>query len=185
MDVLDYLPDSSPKQVLAVGTFDGIHRGHQAILQGALDRARDEDLPASVVTFEPDPVTVLKGTPPTERRLLTFEDKRAILNHLGFDRMYALPFDEDFASTSAQSFVESILVERLNAASVHVGYNFRFGRNREGDTEFLRKGLNNHGIDAVIQDPIVAGGDPVSSTRIRSLLKDGSPAEARRLLGRP
>lgn len=185
MDIVQEIPDTAPEQILAVGTFDGLHRGHRAILTGALRRARNEGLPASVLTFEPDPVTVLRGTPAVERRLLTSEDKRDILKGIGFDRLYEVPFDEDFAATPADEFVHSILVDRLSASAVFVGYNFQFGRDREGDTDYLTEALGDHGIDAVIQEPVTLGGDPVSSTRIRGLLKEGDVSEARRLLGRP
>lgn len=185
MDVIEGIPDTSPAQVLAVGTFDGLHRGHRAILQGAQRRARNEGLPSAVLTFEPDPVTVLKDIPPTERRLLTSEDKRAILKGLGFDRVYEVPFDENFAATTARDFVDSVLVDCLSASSVFVGYDFQFGRNRSGDTDFLTKALDEHGVDTVVQEPVTAGGDPVSSTKIRGLLQDGDVRDARRLMGRP
>lgn len=185
MEVIDGIPDASSAQVVAVGTFDGLHQGHRAILDGALDHARREGLPAAVLTFEPDPVTVLKGTEPTQRRLLTPEDKRAILKGLGFDRVYEVSFDEDFAATSAEDFVNEILVDRLNAAAVFVGYDFRFGSNRTGDTDYLTTTLDEHGVETVVQEPVKAGGDPVSSTRIRGLLQDGNVRDARQLLGRP
>jgi riboflavin kinase/FMN adenylyltransferase len=172
-------------QSLAVGTFDGLHRGHREILGNALGDAAGTKRRAGVVTFEPDPVLFFQSTSVTERRILTRYDKIAILEKLGFDVMYEIQFDEDFASRSPKEFVEAILLDRLQAGSVHVGFNFRFGSKRKGDTEQLQELLQDHGATLTVQDPVQVGGETVSSSRIRELIRDGHVEEARRLLGRP
>lgn len=171
--------------VIAVGTFDGLHRGHRAILERAIDDAQTRGLPSAVLTFEPDPVTVLQGMGPEERRLLTREDKIGILSRIGFDKIYEIEFDREFAAIPAQTFVNSILLDRLYARSVHVGFNFRFGHERKGDTALLRDVLDSQGAELTVQDPVEIDGLTVSSTEIRKRIRNGNVKEARKLLGRP
>lgn len=181
----DELPRQSEPCVVAIGTFDGLHRGHQKILDNALEIGRGRSLPVAVLTFEPDPETVLNEVPPTERRLLTREDKMTILSDLGFDVVYEVEFDRSFASKAPEQFVDEVLVERLNARAVCVGYNFRFGHGREGNTELLRRRLPERDVALDVTPPVRYQGEPVSSTRIRQSVRQGRVKEARSLLGRP
>ncbi len=185
MKIRSELPEESSPCVLAIGTFDGLHRGHRKILRNALETGRDRSLPVAVLTFEPDPETVLNGIPPTDRRLLTREDKMTILNDLGFDLVYEVAFDRAFASQTPEHFVDEVLVERLHARVVCVGYNFRFGHDREGNTKLLRRRLRGFDIDVDVVSPVTHRGDPVSSSRIRQSVRQGRMQRARTLLGRP
>lgn len=186
MEVLT-LKEASPPgpQTLAIGTFDGLHRGHREILGNALDDAAGSDRRAGVLTFDPDPVLYFRSIPVTNRKILTRQDKNAILSKLGFDVIYEIQFDEEFSSTTPREFVEEILLDRLNAGSVHVGFNFRFGSKRQGDTQQLQELLEENGATLTVQDPVEVGGETVSSSRVRELIRSGNVAKARRILGRP
>jgi len=137
-----------------------------------------------VLTFDPDPVFFFRSMPVTDRKILTRHDKNAILNDLGFDVVYEIQFDEEFASTTPREFVDAILLDRLRADSVHVGFNFRFGLKRKGDTEQLQKLLEEYGTTLTVQDPVEVDGETVSSSKIRELIRGGNVEEARGLLGR-
>lgn len=173
------------KQSLALGTFDGLHTGHRAILETALESARESDRCAGVLTFEPDPVMVFGNVASTERRLLTRKDKLAILEGLGFDKVYEVNFDRNFASTPPEAFVRTVLLDRLNAGSVHVGFNFRFGSKRKGDTSLLRDLLEEDGASLTVQEPVELDGKTVSSSTIRERVRRGDVRSARQFLGRP
>ncbi len=185
MKCLRELPSSSEKQAEAIGVFDGIHRGHRVILQRALDEADRRGLPSAVLTFEPDPHQVLEGASPTQRRLLTREDKMNILSQLGFDRCYEVEFTREFAATPPDEFLDDVLLRRLNVRVVVVGEDFRFGHRREGDTSLLRSRLESHGVRVHVESSLELDGRAVGSTRIRQHLRNGEVRDARLLLGRP
>lgn len=185
MELINQLPQSAMKQVVVVGTFDGLHPGHLQILRSALDRGRRLSLPVAVLTFEPDPETFLNDTPPTKRRLLTREDKINILDRFGLDRVYEVPFDASFASISPEEFVSRVLLRQLHAQWVCVGFNFRFGHKRRGDTRLLQSQLEDEGVRVSILPPVKQNQEPISSTRIRNRIRAGEVERARRLLGRP
>jgi riboflavin kinase/FMN adenylyltransferase len=171
--------------VLALGTFDGLHCGHQALLHDAVADAGQRGLDSALVTFEPDPVNVLGDVPVTKRRLLTRNDKINIIDGMGFDYFYEIEFDSHFAKRSAEDFVRNVLIETLSARSVHVGFNFRFGDDRAGDTELLEEILGCHEALLSVKNPITVEGETVSSTQIRKFIQSGDVRKARRLLGRP
>ncbi|MBD3297838.1 MAG: riboflavin biosynthesis protein RibF [candidate division Zixibacteria bacterium] len=170
--------------VVCVGTFDGVHRGHQAILAQARQVAADEGLTLVVVTFHPHPKSVVASA--KVPCLLTAPDGKAcLLRQFGAQHVLMMRFDEELAATSATDFVEKVIRHDLRAEAVVLGEDFRFGRGREGTPEFLRewgeaRGLQVHMVEA-INDPELDW--RISSSAIRSLLKDGRFNESIRLLG--
>ncbi|MEN5299689.1 bifunctional riboflavin kinase/FAD synthetase [Brucella sp. TWI559] len=179
----DILPHHLRDCVVAIGNFDGVHRGHQAVLERALELAKQNALPALVLTFEPHPRSFFKPDEPVER-LTDAVEKAEILRLMGFDAVVEHPFTADFASLSAEDFVHNILVERLYANCVVTGYDFHFGKGRRGTPEFLQQAGESSGFSVSLVDAFSdEGGCLVSSTRVRSLLCAGEVAEAAGLLG--
>lgn len=179
----DSLPERLHNCVVAIGNFDGVHRGHQAVLERALEIAEKRGLPAVVLTFEPHPRSFFKPDAPIDR--LTAAAKKAeILRVMGFDAVVEQPFTGEFSSRSAEDFVEHILVERLRARCVVTGYDFHFGKGRRGTPEFLQKAGETSGFTVTLVDAFTdEGHNLVSSTRIRSLLCEGDVVQAAGLLG--
>ncbi|WP_159946764.1 bifunctional riboflavin kinase/FAD synthetase [Rhizobium sp. 18065] len=179
----DALPSALRGGVIAIGNFDGVHRGHQAVLSRALERAEALGVPALVLTFEPHPRSVFNPQKPVFR--LTPPPLRArILEAMGFQSVIEYPFDVDFSQRSAEDFVRSILVEWLGAREVVTGFDFHFGKGREGGPAFLMEAGTRHGFGVTLIDAFRdEGADVVSSSRIRSLLADGNVSEAAGLLG--
>lgn len=181
-DGLEDIPSDWGRSVVAVGVFDGVHRGHQAILASAVAHGRDLGLPVVVVTFDPHPQCVLRGvTPPV---LNPVERRVALLDAHDADAVCVLPFTKELSSLSAEEFVQRVLVDRLHAAAVVVGEDFRFGHRAAGDVAVLAELGEKYDFTA---DGVrlVAEGDTITSTRIRSLLDEGDVATAAALLGRP
>ncbi len=169
--------------IVTVGGFDGVHRGHQALIKTAHTLAMERELPLTLLTFEPLPQEFFKTPPPA--RLTTLREKLIALRPLGVNRVVALRFGSDLAQTSAQDFVQTILVRSLRSETVVVGENFRFGHRRLGDVELLEHLLAQAGCGLRIVAPEQAEGARISSTRIREALARGALEEAQRLLGHP
>ncbi len=169
--------------VLAIGFFDGVHRGHREILR-ALLRIRRPGQRTAVLTFRNHPATFLR--PGSEPPLITtLEERVSLLAACGIDDLYLLGFDEAVASLSAEEFVRTILIDRLAVRAIAVGENFRFGAGRTGDAAFARGILAETGAEVEALPPVLLGGQPVSSTRIRVALAAGDVAVADALLGAP
>lgn len=176
-------PDLGPV-VVAVGQFDGVHRGHRRLLDHARRLARRSGTACGVVTFDDHPAAVLApGRVP--RRLTTNTDRLALLERSGVDFVLALPLTAGLLGTPAPEFVEDLLVRRLGARTVVVGANFRFGRGAAGDPAALRRWGRPHGMSAVAMTLLDDGAFPISSTRIRAEIAAGRVVEAADLLGRP
>lgn len=169
---------------VAIGNFDGCHLGHVALLEGALAHARHEGSSPAVLTFYPHPVEVLKPGNRRER-LMTTSEKLAALEKLGVEYVLVAPFDEKLASREPTDFFEHFLVEGLKAKSVHVGFNFHFGKNRLGDTTLLKSLCDSHGISLNVMEPFQLNGVRVSSSTIRELIRQGDCLAAAKFLGRP
>ncbi len=169
---------------VAIGNFDGVHLGHQAVIAAAGQAAQETGAPHAVLTFEPHPRSVFRPeTPPF--RLTPFRTKARQIEALGAELLFVLHFDLDFAKRTAEAFVEEILVGGLGAAHVAVGEDFVFGRGRAGTSALLEDLARRSGFGVTTVAPVAApGGAPYSSTRIRDLLAAGRPAEAAALLGR-
>lgn len=178
----DNLDDGDRGAAVAIGNFDGVHLGHQSVIALARAAAAEHNCPLGIVTFEPHPRRVFSpDAPPFQLMDATAKANR--LDKLGIDQLYELPFDLELAALSADEFVTKVLVSGLGVRHVVVGADFRFGKGRAGDAEFLIKAGAEHGFGVTIA-PLVSGqtGD-VSSTAIREALKSGAPEEAARMLG--
>jgi riboflavin kinase / FMN adenylyltransferase len=173
-----------PGSVLAIGNFDGLHRGHAALIGQARELARTQDRPAAVLTFEPHPRSVFfPATAPF--RLTPFRVKERELARLGIDLLFVQHFDLAFAAKSAEDFVAEVIVAAVGASHVVVGWDATFGNRRRGNPEMLRAAGVGHGFGVSVVEPIRSEDSAVySSTHIRELLKAGKPREAARLLGR-
>ncbi len=171
--------------VVAVGNFDGVHRGHQAVIAAAKHSARNTAAPFAVLTFEPHPRSVFQpGAPPF--RLTPFRAKSRALEALGVDLLFTLHFDLAFAQKSAEAFVAEILIEGLGISEVVVGYDFVFGNRRRGTPDLLKDEGQKQGFRVTVVAPVARGGGVAySSTQIRELLVAGQPRDAAALLGRP
>lgn len=170
--------------VVTIGNFDGVHIGHQRLVNGAVARARALGVDAVALTFTPHPETVLR--PERGLRLLTTSAQRAQLLALcGLDAIVEIGFDRKFASTPAEEFAREFLARRLAPVEVHLGTNFRFGSGRSGDVALLTAVGREAGFSVVGVEPVLADGDVVSSTRIRQALAHGNVDAAASMLGRP
>ena len=170
--------------VLAIGNFDGIHLGHQAILRATVERAHALNAVSTALTFDPSPRKVLRpeSAPP---RLSTNAQRIDWFNALGLEAAVVLPFTLDLARRTPAEFVEQILIRDLHVKAVLVGENFRFGHKQAGDVKLLSELGANLGFEVVIIPPVVFRGEVVSSTIIRREVAEGDVSHAARLLGRP
>lgn len=165
--------------VVTVGSFDGVHRGHRALVERLVSEARRTGSEAVVVTFEPHPRLAL-GRSEGMLLLTDTAEKAELLEALGVDRLVVWPFDRAFAALPGAVFVREYLQRRLGAGTLVAGYNHRFGHDRIAAADFASEGLR------IVQvGPCTVDGAAVSSTAIRQLLEAGRPAEAERLLGHP
>lgn len=177
------IPAAYRGAVVAIGNFDGVHLGHQALIGEAKRMADERGSALGVVAFEPHPQEFFR--PSTESfRLTPFRTKARLIAEQGADAMFALAFDADMAAKSAQDFVIDVLVEGLGAGCVVVGSDFQFGKGRTGNVAVLSYMGEMEGFGVVVFRPVAATGhDKISSTRVREALKAGRPEEAAELLG--
>ncbi|MBD9386109.1 bifunctional riboflavin kinase/FAD synthetase [Agrobacterium sp. AGB01] len=177
------LPENLRGGVIAIGNFDGVHRGHRAVLERALELARSRGVPALVLTFEPHPRTIFKPDEPVFR-LSPASLKARLLEAEGFQSVIEYPFDHDFSQRSADEFVKSILSDWLGASAVVTGFDFHFGKGREGGPAFLMEAGKRYGFDVALIDAFRdEGAEVVSSSRVRALLIQGDVVGAAGLLG--
>jgi len=170
--------------VLAIGNFDGIHLGHQAILKQAVERAAKSGAVATALTFEPSPLKVLRPES-APKRISTPEQRLEWFRAIDVESAVVLPFTLELSRRTPQEFVERILVSELHVRAVLVGENFRFGHKQAGDTALLRELGRRHGFEVIVLAPVAAHGEVVSSTVIRREIAAGDVTQAGRLLGRP
>ncbi len=170
--------------VVAIGMFDGLHRGHQGVIRAARERSAELGVPCTVFTFVGHPRAILRPEDPPS--LLTpWDEKVAVLERERIDRLVGAHFTRDFSQISAEAFIERILRGHLSAREVVVGYNFAFGRAQAGSVEMLREAGSVLGFGVTVLPPVEYAGAPVSSTRIRNLLGEGQVEAVSELLDRP
>ena len=170
--------------VATVGAFDGVHRGHQAVLKRLIEKGRKLGLPVTVILFEPLPrefFAPLKAPP----RLMTFREKFIALRELGIDRVLRMRFNEHLRDVEADVFVRTTLVDGLGVRYMVVGDEMHFGKDRAGDFKYLHDAGERFGFDVVATSVLEQDGARVSSTRIRAALESADFELAERLLGRP
>lgn len=181
---VESVPSGWGRSVVTIGVFDGVHRGHQATIRHAVDRARELGIQSVVVTFDPHPSAVVR--PGSHPAILTEPERKAeLIETLGVDGLCVVPFTADFSRLSPEEFVRDVLVEHLHTALVVVGENFRFGHRAAGTVELLEQLGRTYGF-GVERPSLVARDDIVfSSTYIRSRVAAGDVAAAAEALGRP
>lgn len=175
---------SNSGSTLAIGNFDGIHLGHQAILGSSADGAREIGAVATVLTFDPTPQKILRPES-APLRISTTAQRLSCFAGLGMHAAVVLPFTHDLAKLSPREFVDQILIRDLHVRAVFVGENFRFGHKQSGNTQLLLQLGIDRGFDVIIIPPVIYRGEVVSSTIIRREIAAGDVAHAARLLGRP
>ncbi|MCV0383344.1 MAG: bifunctional riboflavin kinase/FAD synthetase [Erythrobacter sp.] len=180
LDHREPAPEPLRGGIVALGNFDGFHTGHQAVAREAIEWARAEGRPSIIATFDPHPVRFFKPEVPPFR-LTTLEQRQELYLAAGATAMLVFHFDATLAGTSAEQFVERILIERLGVHGVVTGEDFRFGKGASGGVGLLRESS----LAVRTVDPVIDSGAPVSSSRIREALREGDPQEAARLLTRP
>jgi riboflavin kinase / FMN adenylyltransferase len=181
-DLGSYPPDA-PAAAIALGVFDGVHLAHRAILASGVARARASGLLALACTFDPHPAQVLHPeSAPVP--ISTPRERLELIAQTGVDATVVLAFTSELAAVEAEAFVKDVLVERLRARDVVVGYNHRFGRGARGDARLLQALAERLGFRAHVVPPLMVDGVPVSSTEIRAALRAGDLERATRYLGR-
>jgi len=172
-----------PNPVLTLGNFDGVHLGHQAIFRKVVERAREIKGTSIAFTFEPHPLKVL--APERSPRLLnTFHGKMKLIESSGMQVVICADFDRQFAEQHPEDFARRILVEGIGLKEVYVGYDYAFGRGREGSIEFLKRMGGTYGFAVGVVEAVQVNGAVVSSSLVRDLVIDGRVDEAPRYLGR-
>lgn len=171
--------------VIALGNFDGLHLGHQVLLKKAQEMAQQlsGECRPMVISFDPHPAALLK---PPHHPLMSLEQKKTRLNELGLSAIWIVPFTKELSQLSAELFIEQILLKNLDIKGVVVGFNFRFGHERRGDTELLKKYLVPLGIKVEVVDPVNQSGSAdqlISTTRIKQALKEGQMEQVQQSLG--
>ncbi|MCC5035831.1 bifunctional riboflavin kinase/FAD synthetase [Streptomyces sp. WAC 00631] len=185
---LEEIPEDWGRSVVTIGSYDGVHRGHQLIIGRAVERARELGVPAVVVTFDPHPSEVVR--PGSHPPLLAPHHRRAeLVAGLGVDAVLVLSFTKEFSQLSPADFVVKVLVDRLHAKAVVEGPNFRFGHRAAGDVALLTELGGDYDFEVEVVDLYVSGeaggGEPFSSTLTRRLIAEGDVAGAAEILGRP
>lgn len=180
---LDAVPPGLSGGVVAIGNFDGLHRGHAELLRLTVAAARRRGVPAVVLTFEPHPRTFFRPEAPVFR-LTPLPAKERVAAAIGVDGLIVAPFDRSLSEMRAEAFIDSVLASRLAARAVVVGPDFRFGKGRAGSAATLTAEGGRHGFDVLIVDPVLSADDSsVSSSAAREALSAGDVARANELLG--
>ncbi len=171
------------KSVITLGNFDGLHLGHQELIKMVIRRARETGATSLVVTFRPHPLQILapEKCPPL---ISIYEEKIKLFEELGIDVLVKIPFTVDFAAMTPEDFVRDVLCGLLGAKEILVGFNYKFGKGRQGNVRTLKKLGEKFGFTVREVEQVSLNGEVISSTKIRRLLKEGDVEHAARLLGR-
>jgi len=178
------LPGEAKGAVVAIGNFDGVHKGHKTLIEAARSRADTLGVAAGVITFEPHPLQLLRPEI-APARLTPLRAKAACLASLGITHVYALAFNPTLRQKSPEAFVRDVLIDGLGVRHVVVGYDFRFGHKASGDIEGLRALGDDFGFGVTVIQPVSDNGDVCSSSRIRDLVAAGDVDHAAAMLGHP
>lgn len=171
------------KPVVTIGTFDGFHQGHQKVIDRLIDFAKSHEGESVVFTFYPHPRLVIAPDETNLRLLTTLEEKKELFARSGIDHLIIFPFTKEFSQLSYSEFVEKILVEKMHTHCLVVGYDHRFGKNREGGFEYLQNCAEKFGFEIEKLDVLLVDEAHVSSTRVRQALEEGDVALANKFLG--
>ncbi len=181
---LEEIPAGFGPSLVSVGNFDGVHRAHAHVLGEIVGQARESGAKAVAVTFEPHPARILR--PDSGLKLLTpLPEKLRLLEATGIDAVLILPFGRDLSLMTPRQFAERILKKNLHAREVYEGYNFRFGHKAAGDVNLLAQLGQEMGFEVKVYPKQTLRGEPVSSSHIRKLIREGRVSRARHLLARP
>lgn len=170
--------------ILTIGNFDGFHLGHQAIFKEMVKRSKEIKGTTIAFTFEPHPLKVIAQGKPL-RLLTTFEEKVRLIESEGIDVLLCPKFTKVFADQRPRDFVKDVLYKRLAVKEIFVGYDYAFGRGREGTVGSLKEMAGEFGFKVIVIDPVMVGNEVVSSSKIRELISEGKVKEASLFLGRP
>jgi riboflavin kinase/FMN adenylyltransferase len=173
-----------PASAVTIGNFDGVHRGHQLVISQLKRVAQQASLPTVVIIFEPQPIEYF-APERAPKRLARFREKIAYLKAQQIDYLLCLHFDARLAEQSAEDFVQKILLDSLNTRHLVIGDDFHFGKNRQGNFEFLQQNSARFGFTVDETETLMEDGERVSSTRIRDCIEQGDFEKAAQLLGRP
>lgn len=176
--------ESFKNPVLTIGNYDGLHLGHRRIIERVKLRAREIDGTSMLMTFHPHPLHILRQ----ERELPSItpeEQKEKVIEEMGIDVLFVVPFTGEFSRITPEAFVETILCRRLAIKGIVIGHDFRFGSEGEGDVTLLERMSRSLGFFVEVVDPVTLEGERVASNRIRTLLADGDVVQSARMLGRP
>lgn len=169
--------------VVTVGTFDGLHKGHMDIISRVVREAANSSLKSCVVTFDPHPRTVVTSN--FKHSVLTlFEEKQNLLENAGVDNLVIINFTSGFSSKSYLEFIEEDLINKLKAKKIVIGYDHKFGKDRQGDKEKLRQITDINGVEVIEVNAVKNNSDEISSTKIRHAISDGNIEKANSYLGR-
>ncbi|MDR2350946.1 MAG: riboflavin biosynthesis protein RibF [Deltaproteobacteria bacterium] len=177
-------PLTEPRVVMTMGTFDGLHLGHQFLVREVMRKAREKDAASLLLTFEPHPLAVLSPSS-APLALTTFEQKSRVLSGLGIDVLGCARFTEELSAIPARAFIDEVILPKANITDIFIGPDFRFGRNAEGHAGLLKEWAGSRGVrceEVPVQTAL--SGETLSSSRVRGLIKVGLVESAAKLLGR-
>lgn len=182
MQIFNTIERQTPPSCVAVGCFDGIHIGHQKIISDMCSYAKQNNLVSTVFTFPNSPAALLRNAP--QRALINQSDKMNFLESIGVQKCFSIDF-LTIKNTSAEDYIKNTLLENLNAKAIFCGFNYRFGKKAQGNSDFLHDICDKFNVETFISSPICYGGSVVSSSRIRTLIEDGEIHTANKLLCKP
>ncbi|MCB1159933.1 MAG: bifunctional riboflavin kinase/FMN adenylyltransferase, partial [Leptospiraceae bacterium] len=169
--------------VITLGNFDGIHPGHVALLNRITDISIEKKIPSLVITYHPNPARVL-GKKQNFKDIFSFDIKRNLLNNCGIDYFYPIPFTPEFAGMNAYDFLRDVLVKKLKARHIVIGFNHCFGKGREGNFSFLKKHSREFNYDVEEIEEVKFDGEVISSSLIRKNIQEGNIKKANKMLDR-